>query len=300
MVGNGVSGALEKARELRKEMPVAVDKKYGHLEGYEWWEENAELFEQARKEWGPRCSNIYAALASPPEYRRWLCPPVVSALEKHSIEPLRKELREVASDGMHGVFSFPLFTEEFCDLLLDELDHLEQSGIPMRRPNGMNRFGAILSQLGFQDGLLIPMMNLLVAPLAAALWPQWAGDKVHDCDEAYGFVVRYRLGEDVDLAEHADTSNVTLNACLGREFSGGDIYFKGVRFTDTDNDTEQRYVSHRRGTALIHLGGHFHGVNAIKSGERSNFILWCTGRGGVVRIRPDSSPPPPKQGCVQG
>eukprot|EP00959_Pyramimonas_sp_CCMP1952_P287985 6022304-Pyramimonas_sp.AAC.1 len=39
------------------------------------------------------------------------------------------------------------FTEEFCDALLAEIDHLEASGIPLRRPNGMNRYGAILSQL---------------------------------------------------------------------------------------------------------------------------------------------------------
>ena len=44
---------------------------------------------------------------------------------------------------------FGLFTKDFCDLLLEELDYLNNSGIPMRRPNGMNRYGAILGRFSF-------------------------------------------------------------------------------------------------------------------------------------------------------
>merc|ERR1719210_956276 len=139
----------------------------------------------------------------------------------------------------------------------------------------MNRYGAILSQLGFQEGLLDPIMKHVVVPFANELWPEWVG--VTDCGETYGFVVRYRLGEDVELAEHADTSNVTLNACLGRGFEGGDLYFKGCRFTESKTDTTEHYVTHRKGTAVLHLGGHFHGVRPLTGGERSNLVLWATG-----------------------
>lgn len=31
------------------------------------------------------------------------------------------------------------------------------------------------------------------------------------------------------LGFHVDDSEVTLNACLGEKFSGGKLYFKGVR-----------------------------------------------------------------------
>eukprot|EP00928_Gymnodinium_smaydae_P018608 TRINITY_DN17090_c0_g1_i1.p1 TRINITY_DN17090_c0_g1~~TRINITY_DN17090_c0_g1_i1.p1 ORF type:complete len:191 (+),score=10.74 TRINITY_DN17090_c0_g1_i1:50-574(+) len=158
-------------------------------------------------------------------------------------------------------------------------------GIPLRRPNGMNRFGAILSDLGFQDGLLKPLMSTVAMPFARALWPEWVAPG--DCDEVYGFVVRYKIGEDVMLAEHADTSNFTFNLCLGREFDGGDLYFKGCRFTDSADDKQCHHVRHRRGTAVLHLGGQFHGVEPITCGERCNLVLWGTGSGGVVRIRPD-------------
>ena len=55
--------------------------------------------------------------------------------------------------GAPGVWRFPLFTPAFCTLLLEELEHHEASGIPLRRPNGMNRYGAILDELGLEASL---------------------------------------------------------------------------------------------------------------------------------------------------
>jgi len=287
-------------------MPPALVKTYGDAEGAEWWEKNAELLEEARLEWGKRDDEMYlfantmvqvprpglfggSVSSSVPSVASAKClqPEVKAALINGSAAALHSVLHEVCRDSAgHAVYAIDLFTDEFCDRILAELDHIEASGIPLRRPNGMNRFGAILSQLGFQEGLLEPLMTCVVEPFAQLLWPEWV-DK-GDCGESYGFVVRYRIGEDVDLAEHADTSNVTLNACLGRDFIGGDLYFKGVRFTESDNEKEERPVGHKKGRAVLHLGGHFHGVRPITGGERANLVLWATGKGGYVRIRPTS------------
>ena len=40
-----------------------------------------------------------------------------------------------------NVFSCPVLTEEFCELLLHELDHFESSEMPKGRPNTMNNYG---------------------------------------------------------------------------------------------------------------------------------------------------------------
>ena len=37
---------------------------------------------------------------------------------------------------------------------------------------------------------------------------------------------------------------------------------------------------------LLHLGGHKHAALPLTGGERTNLIVWCTGKDGVVRIRP--------------
>ena len=39
------------------------------------------------------------------------------------------------------VFSFPFFTEEFCDRFTAELDHIKGSPVPKGRPNTMNNYG---------------------------------------------------------------------------------------------------------------------------------------------------------------
>lgn len=40
-----------------------------------------------------------------------------------------------------GVYTFPVFTQRFCGLLLEELENIEQSICPKGRPNTMNQFG---------------------------------------------------------------------------------------------------------------------------------------------------------------
>ena len=55
-------------------------------------------------------------------------------------------VKDVFYVGKSEAPRFGLFTKEFSDLFLKELDYLSNSGIPMRRPNGMNRYGAILGK----------------------------------------------------------------------------------------------------------------------------------------------------------
>ena len=78
-------------------------------------------------------------------------------------------------------------TERFCEMLLEELRHYEDSGIPLRRPNGMNRFGAILDQLGLEASLDY-LSRRFVRPLGQLLFPWLISHS--DADEHYAFAVR--------------------------------------------------------------------------------------------------------------
>ena len=44
-------------------------------------------------------------------------------------------------------------------------------------------------------------------------------------DSYKAFTVKYKLGEDLDLGYHFDNAEVTLNVCLGKTFTGGNLYF---------------------------------------------------------------------------
>eukprot|EP01123_Difflugia_compressa_P002462 TRINITY_DN13186_c0_g1_i1.p1 TRINITY_DN13186_c0_g1~~TRINITY_DN13186_c0_g1_i1.p1 ORF type:complete len:172 (-),score=16.07 TRINITY_DN13186_c0_g1_i1:33-509(-) len=137
----------------------------------------------------------------------------------------------------------------------------------------MNNYGAILDDIGFEK-CLDQLMTEVVNPLTTLLFPH-----IGLCDSHHGFLVEYKIGKDLKLDFHVDDSEVTLNVCLGRQFTKGDLYFGGVRCmlhqqTPPRSD-ENIYFQHEPGVALIHLGKHRHSAGAISSGQRLNLILWC-------------------------
>ena len=79
-------------------------------------------------------------LFSPEINVQWLHPAVREYFSGDgSATSLRALLREESED----VYSFPLFTPEFCEMFLDELDNFKSTGLPVRRPNSMNRYGTL-------------------------------------------------------------------------------------------------------------------------------------------------------------
>jgi len=165
------------------------------------------------------------------------------------------------------VFSFPVFSKALCRLLLEELMGFYASGLPAKRPNSMNNYGIILSDIGLEP--FADSLQGLLQPLGDLLWPgpgsSWDS---HHC-----FVVRYREGEDLGLDMHVDDSDVTFNICLGFEFSGAGLQFCGMH--GAADYRKQRFTyKHCPGRCIVHLGRHRHGADDIASGERLNLILW--------------------------
>jgi len=293
------TSALDSARSLASELP---DRAYASTRGAEfddhaWWEEHAELFEQARSEYGVLHPELYdlakyeeemihpnllkavrevrhaAAAALSSKQNHPSLPPSLHAFatEKQLMNEERNLLSLLEeSSTVSGVYTLPIFTPLFCTMLREELRHLEASGIPLRRPNGMNRFGAILDFLGMEESFT-HFLHKYLSPIAQLVFPHLVS--VEDATEHYAFAVHYASapGGDVALAEHADASVVTLNvnldgrgnidearlearrqtalsgpskygilACGEEEvdrmnptnYTGGQLAFRGVRFID--------------------------------------------------------------------
>jgi len=165
------------------------------------------------------------------------------------------------------VYSLPLFTEAFCDVLLEEIFGFYASGLPAARPNSMNNYGVILSDIGLE--WFVDKLQALLQPLGEALFPvvgsAWDG---HHC-----FVVRYRQGEDLGLDMHTDDSDVTFNVCLGLDFTGAGLQFCG-EMGAPDHRRRSFAYQHVKGSCVMHLGRKRHGADDIASGERLNLILW--------------------------
>eukprot|EP01130_Rhizamoeba_saxonica_P014131 TRINITY_DN6126_c0_g1_i2.p1 TRINITY_DN6126_c0_g1~~TRINITY_DN6126_c0_g1_i2.p1 ORF type:complete len:466 (-),score=88.45 TRINITY_DN6126_c0_g1_i2:6-1382(-) len=179
-------------------------------------------------------------------------------------------IASIVNEVHTGVYTFDMLSEQFCSMLIEEINNFENSGLPIQRPNSMNNYGVILDHFGFTK-MISTLIKTCILPLSSLLFPDSYGKTL---DNHHSFIVKYKIGEDLDLAEHADSSHVTLNVCLGKQFSGGSLYFKGIRGTPTEQ-TQYTEVSHRVGTGILHVGKHIHAALPITEGERINLIIWC-------------------------
>eukprot|EP00211_Chloroparvula_japonica_P005896 CAMPEP_0119127202 /NCGR_PEP_ID=MMETSP1310-20130426/5844_1 /TAXON_ID=464262 /ORGANISM="Genus nov. species nov., Strain RCC2339" /LENGTH=345 /DNA_ID=CAMNT_0007117441 /DNA_START=159 /DNA_END=1195 /DNA_ORIENTATION=+ len=235
--------------------------------------------------------------------------------ERYVREELREAIQRIAQLGepaaeediMHlfdspvpGVIrSANLFTSDFLQCLQDELEQCAGAGIPLRRPNGMNRYGLILdSEVPGGVGYLSPMVEALVQnivrPVASLLFPGYM--MRGDVDAHYAFSVRYKVGQDVHLAEHRDASVVTMNLCLGvNGFQGSSLYFgtepeRDTHFEDAwsceGDHGDRHFVPITPGTVLFHRGSQQHGALPLTRGERVNLVMWLYGSDGSVRFAP--------------
>lgn len=294
------TSAFDRARKLTP--PVVEKTKYGEFEGSEFWEEHEKLLEQAWQEAPRKHDQLYAFDSAFEE--RYLTEELrnaTAAARSGAGEDAVRGLFSEVAPGTPGIWaSEKLFTDAFLEDMLEELDHIGKLGIPMRRPNGMNRYGAILSDVGF-DAMFGALVNIYIRPIVQMLFPDVVGPD--DAEENYVFSVRYAEGEDVELSKHRDASVATLNLCLGRVWSGGDLRFFGdgekigyglanwipasqKREAERRELTFEDEVVFRPGMAVLHRGQHQHQALQLLGGERTNLIVWLFARYGVVRVAP--------------
>ncbi|KAF3850505.1 hypothetical protein F7725_012277, partial [Dissostichus mawsoni] len=150
------------------------------------------------------------------------------------------------------VYRFPVFERSFCEQLVEELEHFEQSSAPKGRPNTMNHYGRYLQ------------------PLTSLLYPDCGGGSL---DSHKAFVVKYDMDEDRDLSYHYDNAEVTLNVSLGKDFTEGNLYFGDMRQVPL-SEMQCWEVEHRVSEGLLHRGQQMHGALPISSGQRWNLIVW--------------------------
>ena len=162
-----------------------------------------------------------------------------------------------------GVYIFfDAFAKSSCRELLAEI--LRHKSAP---PNSMNKYGVVLADIGLGP-LCERLLNTFVNPFSVEVFPY-----VGRMTKVHGFLVNYAVGKQRALGAHFDDSDVTLNVCLGKSSAGGKLVFLD------HNDRPQIEIGHKVGQAVLHLGAHTHQARAIRSGKRSNLILWCSRSG---------------------
>lgn len=110
--------------------------------------------------------------------------------------------RDFVVEVSPGIFTFDFISDEFCDLLIREMDEFESSDQPKRRPNTMNKYGVILAEMGMH-GLVTTLVDEWLAPMAAVLYPQ--EPVAVALDHHHSFFVQYDPhGGDLGLDMHHD------------------------------------------------------------------------------------------------
>jgi len=174
-----------------------------------------------------------------------------------------------------------LFSEAFCRDLIEEVDAINASGLPLVQPNTMNHYGLVLREFGF-DQLWQSLLEVYLRPLYSCLYPELGPH----LDDHHTFIVQYSEGEQNSLGFHYDDAEVTVNLCLGKVFTGGDLYFRGLLSHPRSLEEENYLYHHQQGQAVFHKGEHRHGALPIKSGSRYNLIIWY--RSSLLRKTPGS------------
>ena len=313
---------LERARELR--VPVVSGVHNAEYEHATFWDDNGYLLREAWREWEEQSMsrNVF--------YEDYdIFDPVLSdAIGKVFANPSANSEAVLTSlwsgDNQNtddetqvlpeGVYATQLLSHSGIKLLRSLLDQASESGIPTRRPNGMNRNGFILDSKVNGAVPIQPLIDFIekdiiqrvVRPVGRMLFQEYVG--CNDDVEYFAFTIRYDgkntddkdIQRDMKLNEHRDASVITMNINLNlpnERYAGSDVYFREFPYVDLQTVSSTNTTSFVRfapGMAIIHLGAHRHGTMLISPNHdtderptvRYNLVIWLFGKDGNVRIAP--------------
>ncbi|KAJ8747765.1 hypothetical protein K2173_012954 [Erythroxylum novogranatense] len=192
-------------------------------------------------------------------------------------ENKEQSFRNILVEPTAGVYIFDMLKPNFCNMLMSEntLKDGFRDKLRIMRPNTMNKYGVVLDDFGLET-MLGQFMDHYIRPMSGVFFPEVGGSTL---DSHHGFVVEYGANKDAELGFHVDDSEVTLNVCLGKQFHGGELFFRGIRCDKHINSEayseEVLDYGHVPGRAVLHCGRHRNGVKATTSGNQLNLILWC-------------------------
>lgn len=275
---------LEIARNLHA--PLATDTLDAEFEHDSFWDDHGPLFQDAWQEWEESLSYRYSHVGDD----GFLNPKLSTALENAFDDPSEETESTVKSlwttttyshDEKQplpkGVHAMQLLTPSGISHIRNLLDSTTSSGIPTRRPNGMNRHGVIVDSDVYGAVSMKSLVKLVeeeiisrvVRPVGRMLFPDRVG--CNDDLEYFAFTIKYDGSDDADdkssgendegltidsdgnalkgdleLKEHRDASVVTLNINLNlpeEGYAGSEVYFRdypseGSTISKADDDDE--------------------------------------------------------------
>lgn len=140
--------------------------------------------------------------------------------------------------------------------------------------------------LGWVNDLIL---HLVLRPISNQLYKD--SETQQQLDWRQGYIAGYSGSPSAKagtprqrLVSHTDDSEVTLNVCLGEEFEGGDLIFRGLRGTENSGKVIGEFEP-QVGVAVVHAGRHLHEVTDVTKGDRFVLILWARSWSGIRKVK---------------
>lgn len=173
-----------------------------------------------------------------------------------------KEWELIVDEPINDVFVFPLFTEEFCSLLIQQAE--ESQKWTMNRHYFYPTCDMLITELGLQD-YYQRILEEFVYPVAIQKWAlegkEWA------TLSSENFIIKYDEAVQGHLALHHDSAAISMVLALNDDYEGGGTYFW----------RQQKLHKGKTGYISIHPSviTHRHGARAVTKGKRFVLVSFC-------------------------
>ena len=176
--------------------------------------------------------------------------------------------REIPSDmnTPSDVWNWPLFTEEFCKMMIEEAEYFDAWTVDRHGFYATNDM--LLDVMGL-DEMYEKVFREFVYPCAAWIW-KLDGDKWNQFMKSENFIVRYQPSIQAHLNCHLDESNYSLTIGLNDEFEGCGTWFPRQKTLAKPDVGE---------CTLFPMPTHKHAGMGITEGKRYIIVSFCR-RGG--------------------
>jgi len=168
----------------------------------------------------------------------------------------------IVDEPIPDVFTFPLFTEEFCERLIKEAN--ESNKWTKDRHDYYPATDMLIKEIGLQwyyDRIL----KQYVYPAAIHMW-QLTG-KGWDVMETETFIIKYEESVQGHLGLHHDHADISCVLALNEGYEGGGTYFS----------RQKELHKGKTGHISIHPSQvtHMHGARPVSKGERYVTVSFC-------------------------
>lgn len=178
---------------------------------------------------------------------------------------ITKEWDLIVDEPIDNVYTFPLFTKEFCEKVIREAEHCAKW--QRKRHQFYPTTDMLLTEFGF-DEIYHRILVEYVYPMSIHKWH--LEGKVWEDLASENFIIKYDASVQGHLSLHHDNGSISCVLALNDDFVGGGTYFEKYKVLHNG----------KVGHISVHPSviTHRHGGRPVEEGQRFIIVSFCNKR----------------------